>query len=78
MTGNGRRRFTAAIKAKVAIEALREQKTATQIASEFECHPSQVAKWKKEAIENLAAFFAAPRDDRSGDRMMRGLYGVRS
>lgn len=74
MTGNGRRRFTAAIKAKVAIEALREQKTAAQIASEFECHPSQVAKWKKEAIDNLTALFAAPRGERSEDRMMSSLY----
>src|SRR5262245_56499648 len=52
MTGNGRRRFTAAIKARVALEALREQKTVAQIASEFECHPSQVAKWKKEAVDS--------------------------
>lgn len=74
MTGNGRRRFNAAIKAKVAIEALREQKTVAQIASEFECHPSQVAKWKKEATAGLAALFATPRGERTEDRMIAGLY----
>ena len=74
MTGNSRRRFNAAIKAKVAIEALREQKTVAQIASEFECHPSQVAKWKKEAMAELATLFAMPRGERSDDRMIAGLY----
>lgn len=74
MTGNGRRRFNAAIKAKVAVEALREQKTVAQIASEFECHPSQVAKWKKEAMEGLATLFATPRGERAEDRIMTGLY----
>lgn len=74
MTGNGRRRFNAAIKAKVAIEALREQKTVAQIASEFECHPSQVAKWKKAAMESLATLFATPRGERSEERMIAGLF----
>jgi transposase-like protein len=74
MAGHGRRRFNAAIKAKVAIEALREQKTAAQIASEFECHPSQVAKWKREALDGLAALFATPRGERSEDRLITSLY----
>ena len=74
MEGHGRRRFNAAIKAKVAIEALREQKTAAQIASEFECHPSPVAKWKREALDGLAALFATPRGERSEDRLITSLY----
>lgn len=74
MAGNGRRRFNAAIKARVAIEALREQKTVAQIAREFECHPSQVAKWKKEAVNGLAAFFAMPRGERAEDRLVTNLY----
>ena len=74
MEGHGRRRFNAAIKAKVAIEALREQKTVAQIASEFACHPSQVAKWKKEALDGLAALFATPRGERSADRLLTSLY----
>lgn len=74
MAGNSRRRFTAVIKARVALEALREQKTVAQIASEFECHPSQVAKWKKEAVEGLTALFAMPRGERSEDRMIVSLY----
>lgn len=57
MAGNGRRRFNAAVKARVAIEVLREQKATAQIASEFECHPSQVAKWKKDAVDGLWSWY---------------------
>lgn len=75
MTENGtRRRFNGAVKARVAIEALREQKTAAQIASEFECHTSQVARWKKEAIDGLPTLFATRVGARSEDRLMAGLY----
>jgi len=69
-----RRRFNAAVKARVAIEALREQKTAAQIASEFECHTSQVARWKKEVIEGLPRLFATRVGERSEDRMIASLY----
>jgi transposase-like protein len=75
MSENGtRRRFSGGFKAKVVVEALREQKTAAQIASEFECHTSQVARWKKEAIEGLPALFATRVGERSEDRMIASLY----
>jgi transposase len=74
MAGNGRRRFNAAIKARVAIEALREQKTVAQIAREVECHPSPVAKGTQAAVEGLAAFFARPRGERSEERLIPRLY----
>jgi len=74
MTANGRRKFTAAIKARAAVEAMREQKTAAQLASEFDCYPSQVAKWKKEAMEGLTTLFGTPRNARSEDRQIASLY----
>lgn len=52
---------------------LREQKTAAQIASEFACHTSRVARWKKEAIEGLRALFATRVGERSEDRMIASL-----
>jgi len=55
-----RKRHTAQVKAKVAIEALRERKTATQIASQFEVHPAQVSQWKKQAIDILGEGFKTP------------------
>ena len=46
-------------KAGVAIEALRELKTANQIASEREIDPSLVSKWKLQAVAGLYRIFAA-------------------
>ena len=52
-----RRRHSAAFKARVARAAMREDKTAAQLASEFEVHSSQVTLWKKQAIERMADSF---------------------
>ncbi len=49
-----RKKHTPQIKAKVAIEAIRERKTTAQIASQFEVHAAQVSQWKKQALEVLA------------------------
>jgi transposase len=50
-----RRTFTPEFRAKVALAALRGQKTINQIASEFELHPVQVTQWKQQALEGLPA-----------------------
>ncbi len=48
---------TAAFKKKVALEALREDKTLNQLASHYGVHPIQVSKWKKELIEGAESLF---------------------
>lgn len=52
-----RKRHTPEFKAKVALEALREEKTVNQIASEYEVHAAQVSQWKKQALEKIADGF---------------------
>ncbi|MDE0629204.1 MAG: transposase [Bryobacterales bacterium] len=42
-----RRRFTAGFKARVALEALREDKTVQAIAARQQVHPNQVSQWKR-------------------------------
>ena len=37
----------AALKAKIAFEAAKEEKTVTQLASEYRVHPNQIGQWKK-------------------------------
>ena len=44
-------------KAKVALEAIKNQKTIAQIASEYGIHPNQVGQWKKQLLESLPKVF---------------------
>ena len=50
------------LKAKVAMEAIKAQKTAAQIAQMFSVHPSQVAGWKKQALSGLPDVFGNGRE----------------
>jgi len=52
-----RKQYSAAFKAQVVLEALRETKTLAQIASEHQLHPNLVTKWKQEAIAELPIVF---------------------
>jgi len=48
---------TASFKKKIALEAIKEDKTMSQIASQHGVHPIQVAKWKKELVEGANSIF---------------------
>jgi len=52
-----RRRHDPEFKARVAIEALKNIKTASQIAKEFEIHPAQVSDWKKQMLDGATDLF---------------------
>ena len=52
-----RKQHSAAFKASVVVEALREAKTIQQIAAEHQIHPTLVTKWKADALEALTAHF---------------------
>lgn len=49
-----RKTFTGKFKATVVLEILKEEKTIPEIASQYEVHPSQLAKWRRDAINGLA------------------------
>ena len=53
-----RRSFSAQFKAKVALEALKEQSTINEIASRHEVLPQQVSQWKAQLLEHSAEAFA--------------------
>lgn len=57
---SSRKKYSATLKAKVAIEALKGHKTTAQIGTEFSVHPSQVTKWKKAAVAGLPSVFDGP------------------
>ena len=48
-----RRRFLGEQEAKIALEALRGDRTLQEIASQYQVHPNQVGTWKRQAIEGL-------------------------
>ena len=53
-----RRRFTADFKAKVALEALRGDRTIQEISARHKVHPNQVSTWKRQAMDGLGAMFS--------------------
>src|SRR6266567_1721938 len=52
-----RKQHSPAFKARVAIEAIRGEKTLSQLGSQFKVHPIQIAKWRKSAMEQLPELF---------------------
>jgi transposase len=57
MTGK-RTRYSAEFKAKVALEALRGELTTVQLAAKHGIHHTMVGKWKRQAVEGMAAVFS--------------------
>ena len=57
-----RRSHSAVFKAKVALAALREDKTMAELCKEFELHPTQINEWKRQLLDRAADVFdtAAP------------------
>jgi len=53
-----RRRYSKELKARVALDALKGQKTVSEIASEYKIHPNQVSQWKKKALDGMSESFA--------------------
>ncbi len=73
--GKGRA-FSTDFKAKVALEAIRGQKTGAELASEYKVHPTQIAQWKKHALEQLKESFSSKpgRKKAIEDESAEGLY----
>lgn len=49
-------------KAKVALEAIKGEKTIAEIASQYQVHPNQIMGWKKHLLENVSGLFSRKRD----------------
>jgi transposase len=57
MSKRTRRNFSPDFKAKVAIEALREQLTLSELAAKYNLHPNQISEWKKQLLSSSATVF---------------------
>jgi len=71
-----RRSFGAELKAKIAAEAIKGQKTVQEIAKHYEVHPNQVSLWKKQALEHLPDLFSDKRGrmEQSEEEVKAKLY----
>lgn len=71
-----RRAIPAELKAKVALAALRGERTINQIAGDFEVHPTQVSHWKRQLEEQVRDLFRDRRGRGGGDaeRLVEQLY----
>jgi len=58
-----RKNYTAELKAKVALDAIKGQRTVNEIALHYGVHPNQVAQWKKQVLDGASDIFS--------DRRMR-------
>ena len=54
-----RKKYSPKLKSKVALAAIKAQKTTNEIGSEFGIHPSQVNRWKKQALEAMEDIFTS-------------------
>jgi transposase len=71
-----RKSYSAAFKAKVALEAIRGERTIAEIASETGVHPNQISKWKKQALEELPEIFTCGKKSQkdSSEELESELY----
>ena len=70
-----KRKYSAAFKSKVALEAIKGLKTISEIASEYEVHPAQVSQWKRQLRAGLEDVFQDPRrSGRSDEKEKDKLY----
>ena len=58
-----RKNHSPEFKAKVALEAIREEMTMAELAKKYSVHPAQIGTWKRAAIGNMATAFSKRGDD---------------
>ncbi len=59
MSRRPRRNHTPAFKAKVALAAVKGDKTLAELAQQFDVHPNQITQWKTQLLEGATAVFGA-------------------
>lgn len=69
-----KRKFSSEFKAKVAIEALKEQSTLSELAIKYQLTPNQISQWKKEFLEKAPQVFAMKTPEKSHEDEVNALY----
>jgi putative transposase len=76
MMAGQRKRYSTELKTKVALEAIKGQKTTNEIAAEYGVHPSQITQWKKQALDELPHVFSSRATERAktDEALIANLY----
>ncbi|MBV2247240.1 MAG: transposase [Lentimicrobium sp.] len=69
-----RRRFSAAFKAEVAIEALKERETLSELCSRYGIHSNLIKRWKQEFVERSAEIFETSPPEQDFEAEKEKLY----
>lgn len=69
-----RRKFTAAFKASIAIEALRERETMAELSKRYEVHSNMISRWKQEFLERSSEIFETRPPEENFEAEKQKLY----
>lgn len=73
-----RRNFSPDFRAKVALEAIRGEKTVSELSSQYDVHANLIRQWKKQALDNMAELFAgkAERREKATEAQIEKLHAT--
>jgi len=75
MTKRSRRAHSPAFKAKVALAAVKGEKTLAELAQQFDVHPNQITNWKSQLLEGAAGVFGQEKSEpKEADVDLKGLH----
>ena len=69
-----RRKFSAAFKAQVAIEAIKERETLAELSKRLDVHPNMISKWKQEFIERSSEIFCTKAPEENFETEKQSLF----
>lgn len=71
-----RKRYTGEFKARVALEAVKEERSLSELASKYEVHPNQIGQWRKALLAGLPEVFSEKRrrKEQDGEAEKAKLY----
>ncbi len=74
MSRRPRRNHTAVFKAKVALAAVRGEKTLAELSAQFDIHPNQITQWKSQLQEGAAGVFGEARGEQAAPVDLKALH----